>query len=467
MTTDDEWADALRLLSRAAYPAGDGPDPALVVRAGRRRKAARRAAGTAAACALVAALALGVPPLLDRADHTSLPITTPGPATPTPTTAPPSPSPTPSSPFPGLVTPPIGPADATTVLFGTPVTLGDVGGVPASIIGPGDGTVLPVAVTPTAYDPQSDVFPSYRSGFGLWTPGGSINWITKPPSAPQRGPQTVEAAVSADWIAWFESDFANSNESPYVLWARPRSGGTPHELARSPQSPDPGRQYGVYDHRPVIVGGTLFWYDVVDDGGAPVYVVMSAPLDGSVPATVVMRNALTLFPDRCSADAVLFVVIGTDRRSRQELHRIRLSADGSVVSDRIVDGDLTGAGEDVNAVTACGDTVVVAHDIDRESANGGSWVEIRQAGLPTRSIVWAEGSGSSTGEFVPGPGFVTWRANGGAYNGETYLYDLTDRTLHQFGPQQAVSTDGTFVWWYEPKPGSQTLGQVAARIATR
>jgi hypothetical protein len=466
MTTDDEWADALRAFSCAAYPAGDGPDPAFVVRAGRRRKTARRAAGTATACALVTALALGVPPLLDRADHPTLPITTPGPVTPS-TSAPPSPSPTPSSPYPGLVTPPTGPADAATILFGEPTTPGDVAGVPVSIIGPGDGTVLPIAVTPTAYDLQSEVFPAYRSGFGLWTPGGAIDWITEPPRTPELGAETVEAAVSADWIVWFESDFANSYETPYVLWARPRSGGTARELARSPQVPDVAWPYSVSDHHPVIVGGTLFWVDEVYEGAVPVDVVMAAPLDGSRPATVLVQNALTLVPDRCSADPALFVVTGKDRLSRQVLHRIGLAADGSVVSDRTIDDDLKGTGEDVWAVTACGDTVFVAHDIDWESAERGSWLEIRKAGVPATSIVWPEGSGSSLGDFVPGPGFVTWYAYNGAYNGDTYLYDLTDQTLHQFASQQAIRTDGTFVWWLQRQPESATSGVAAARISGR
>ena len=93
MTTDDEWADALREFSHAAYPAGDGPDAALVVRAGRRRKAVRRDGVTAAACAVVAALAFGIPAGLSRHGGVE-PIGFPPTTSSAPTSSSPAPTPT-------------------------------------------------------------------------------------------------------------------------------------------------------------------------------------------------------------------------------------------------------------------------------------------------------------------------------------------------------------------------------------
>ncbi len=457
----DDFPEYLRRLDR--YPGrGNRLDPALVVRAGRRRRAARRTAGATAACAVVAALAFGVTPLVDRsADDRTVPVTTPGPTTSVGPTTTPSPTPSPTG-YPGISTFPAPLSDPVGAgVLGVPATPSDVNGVPVWIIGPGDGTVLPVAVTPTAYDAQSQVAPAYRSGFGLWTPGGSIDWITKPPSTPTRGAQTVEAAVSADWVVWFESDFANSGESPYVLWARPRSGGQAREIARSPQTP------GIWDHHPVIVGSTLFWVDAASDGNGSTTVMLSAPLDGSRPARIEMRGVTALTPDRCSKDGpALFVVTGTNENATQGVHRLAVDGSGSIVSDQAADAMLGTAGA-LRGVAACGATVAVAHDIDADSASRSSWLQIDQSDGSARTVGWPKGSDSSIGDLAVGPGAVTWRLYNGWYDSDAYLFDLASKTLYWFPAAQDVRTDGTYLWWIQRTPGSDRYRPVAARVAAR
>jgi hypothetical protein len=99
----DDFSESLRRLDR--YPGrGNRLDPTLVVRAGRRRRTARRTAGATAACAVVAALALGVPPLVDRSDNDrTVPVTTPGTTTSAGPTSTPSPTGTATG-YPGIVT---------------------------------------------------------------------------------------------------------------------------------------------------------------------------------------------------------------------------------------------------------------------------------------------------------------------------------------------------------------------------
>ena len=124
--------------------------------------------------------------------------------------------------------------------------------------------------------------------------------------------------------------------------------------------------------------------------------------------------------------------------------------------------------QDVRAVAACGDTVAVAHDIDRDHVDRGSWLEIRQAGASTRTVVWLKGTGSSIGDLTAGPRFVTWYLYNGQYNDDVYLFDLASQRLYEFSAQQArnrVVTDGTFVWWLQPAPESDTYRTAVARVA--
>ena len=92
----DDLVETLRHLDDTGYPGrGTRLDPALVVRAGRRRKRTRQLAGSSVACAVVVALALGVPALvghLDR-DGQTFPVGPPTTIAPTPTTRPTPPAP--------------------------------------------------------------------------------------------------------------------------------------------------------------------------------------------------------------------------------------------------------------------------------------------------------------------------------------------------------------------------------------
>ena len=470
----DDLVAALQRLDDAEYPGGRARlDPALVVRAGRHRKRARRIAGASAACVVVVAAALGGAALGDPGNpHQPIgPITT---TTSAPTaTASGSPTPTPSPTlYPGTVTTlPSGslPNPTTSGVFGVPVALDPVGGAPAIIVGAGDGSVLPVVVTPMPPDSGAEVVPAYRSGLGLWTPGGTIGWVVAPPKTPTRGPQIVEATVDANWIVWFESDFATAWDTPYVLRAQARHGGVAREIARSEKPPGGLPEQAIDDHHPVIVGDTLFWYDEVYQGGGPSFVVRSVPLDGSRPATVAVRGVMTMFGDRCAAPGrpALFVATGTDVTGHQELHRLTVDPSGSVATDQTVRGDLLGAAEDVSGVGACGDTVAVAHDVDEASANRGSWLEVDHGG-EVRTFVWPFGLGSSIVDVTVGPDLVTWAMSSGTMEGARYVLGLGNGTLDEL-PQEPgfahITSDGSFAWWTTAGDVPKSGHPVAARIA--
>jgi hypothetical protein len=207
MTTDDEWADALRSFSRAAYPAGDGPDPAVVVRAGRRRRTARRAAGTTAACALVAALAFGLPPLIGEARHGTVPV---GPETTTPST--PVPGPTRSSSGTAQQPHTVGTGQVATAgqdiqavnlpaaLSTTHMTAADVGGFDLAIDvrdhvatfgGDGSRIGLPTLSVETSWTPAGDAAPFLAS-----------SWTAAYDTSPLSNGRTAAALVAGEVPPW-------------------------------------------------------------------------------------------------------------------------------------------------------------------------------------------------------------------------------------------------------------------------
>ncbi len=345
-------------------------------------------------------------------------------------------------------------------LVGPVEALEPVDGVNAHVLGGGDGSVLPVAVTPTTPPDGSDYFPAHRSGFGLWTPGGGIEWITPPPSAPQRGAETVEATVSSEWVAWFESDYDNWLDTPYVLWAKPRSGGDAREIARSQEAPEGVLQHAIYDHRPVIVGDRLFWYDEVYEDGSTAAVMLSAPLDGSQPARVEMRGVTTLMQDRCGDEAVLSVLASSADGSAQELHRLTIGGSGAVESDDRAE-DLLRSASDPRALAVCGSTSAVARDIDPEAADRGTLLQVDHAG-ERRTFEWPKGTGSSLRDLTIAHGLVTWSMVNGTDDGGAYVLDLATGTLHRFAGSASPATDGTFVWWTVDDSGTPQV--VAARL---
>jgi hypothetical protein len=214
----------------------------------------------------------------------------------------------------------------------------------------------------------------------------------------------------------------------------------------------------------VIVGGTLFWVDEAEGGDASTTVMVSAPLDGSRPARIEMRGVTALTPDRCSTDGpALYVVTSTNPYAPQGLHRLAVDGSGSIVSDQAADAMLGTAGA-LRGVAACGATVAVAHDIDADSFNRSSWLQIDQGDGATHTFVWPKGSGSTIVDLAAGPGAVTWRLSGGSYNDEGYLFDLASKTLYWFPAAQDVRTDGTYLWWIQRTPGSDRYRQVAARV---
>ena len=340
-------------------------------------------------------------------------------------------------------------------MLGEPVRLDPTAGY---VPGLGDGSAVAVIDTPLVPAGGEENGPTSVSGIGVRSSDGSIDWVVAPPSTPTVGPTTTWATVSEDWVVWLQTATSEPYDMAETLWAVPRSGGTPREIDRSVAAAV-ATVHGVQAYEPVVRGGWVLWYDEpADAADAPLYtpvsgtpVVMAAPLDGSGPARVLVPDATGMFADLCSDDPHAFYAGEGATSGPPSLHRIVLADDGSIASDEVVRADLTGAAEDTWDAGACGDTVAVAHDVDRENADRGAWVEVDHGG-DVQSFVFPEGTGSSVADLTVGPRLVTWAMDNGGDEGARYLLDLADGTLYALPTTPGfahVAANSLIVQWRE------------------
>lgn len=302
-----------------------------------------------------------------------------------------------------------------------------------------------------------------------------------------KGPAFSAGVVSDKWLVLFElGESDDLGSTPYVIKARPRAGGALRQGAASTKALD-GKHVSSWEweHYPVLMKDRLFWVDTVpasDTGGSGTVTtaVFSVDLEVGTDAEVAISDGWAPARERCQAegsDALLYQHMDPDPGAPITLRRRVLDAAGGAVTDEVVwSFEPSSAGELLDEVAACGDTVAMSRTEppgpDEDELDSRTWIEIRHRGV-AHTIEWSKGTASSVSDLTVAKDLVLFAAYNGADEGSRYVFDLATSTLYALpaGPGLAhIYGSNDLVQWTElvdggdPREGTDTRDMVSKVI---